>query len=222
MPLIIPGNQRDENWRMVRLAIPTASNFDAVMAKGRTAGSEAATRRNYRYRLAIEELTGIPQENDFPETWDIKQGIKREPLAVCNFELITGLDVQEVCFVRSDEMPIGCSPDGLVGDDSGIECKCGNQATHGSYLRLVDQPPSEYKWQVYGSMLVTGRESWYFVSYHPDYPPSLQTHIVKVMRDEDQIGELRAGLERFITDVKATVVELQIIASARGLDHVAA
>ena len=84
-----------------------------------------------------------------------------------------------------EELEVGCSPDGLVGEDGGIEGKCPNPATHPSYLELVDTPPSEYRWQVQGSMLVTGRPWWDFVSYHPDFPDELQLHVVRVKRDEE-------------------------------------
>jgi hypothetical protein len=49
--------------------------------------------------------------------------------------------------------------------------------------------------QVQGSMLVTGWDSWTFLSYHRQFPPL----VVDVPRDEEIIAALREGLDAFWT-----------------------
>ena len=49
--------QGTDEWKKLRLGYVSASNLDAVMAKGK-AGAESVTREKYKTRLAIERLTG--------------------------------------------------------------------------------------------------------------------------------------------------------------------
>ena len=215
MRTIIPGGQQDEAWRIARLGCATASNFGAVMTKGR-GGEEALTRRDYRIRLALEILTGRPKD-PMPPTRDMRIGIEREPDARAAFEVDSGLLVDEVSFVKLDGRMIGCSPDGLIGDNSGFEVKCPNESTHFEYLKLTHNPPSVYISQVQGCMYVTGRDSWYFASYSPNFPPELQLHYFMVERDNDYIQRLEDELFRFNFDVKKTVEEMRLMIEKRRI-----
>ena len=78
--IVIEGAQGTDEWHMARLGIPTASNFGSVMAKGKS-GGESVMRADYVTRLALERLTGKPQEDDAPRDNDnIKNGREREPV----------------------------------------------------------------------------------------------------------------------------------------------
>lgn len=218
MRTIILGGQQDEAWRALRLGCATGSGFAHVMAKG-VGGGEALTRRDYRIRLALEILTGVPEEPGFSSR-DIRIGIEREPLARVAFEMETGLLVEEVSFVKLDAQPVGCSPDGLIGRDSGLEVKCPNKATHFEYLNLIDKPPAVYVPQVQGCMHVTGRSHWYFATFNPDFPPELQLHWFRVERDEAYIKRLEEDLFRFTFDVKKTVEEMQRLITKRKVSNI--
>jgi len=98
--------------------------------------------------------------------------------------------VTEVGFCMHDILRCGVSPDGLIGDDGGIEIKCPKPSTHVKYLRN-GKLPSEYKAQVMGCLWITGREWWDFMSYHPQMPNLL----IRVHRDEEYINQL----ERLVT-----------------------
>lgn len=208
------GGQQDDAWRLLRLGCATGSGFADVLSKPKSGSGDSTGRRNYRVRLALELLTGQP-ENDGFTTRAIQQGIEREPLARARFEEQTGHLVEEVSFIRLNHMPAGCSPDGLVDDDAGLEIKCPTKAVHLEYLSLVDQPPAEYLAQVQGCMFVTGRSRWHFVSFNPDFPPELQFHHVIVQRDDLYIRRLEDELWRFTADVKATVRELEAMVEQR-------
>ena len=215
------GGQQDEAWRKLRLGCATGSGFADVLSKPRVGSAESTGRRNYRVRLALELLTGQPEESSFT-TKAIQTGIEREPIARARFEEETGHLVEEVSFIKLNHMPVGCSPDGLIDDDAGLEIKCPNKATHLEYLSLVDQPPAEYQAQVQGCMLVTGRSHWHFVSFNPDFPSELQFHHIVVQRDELFIRRLEDELWKFTADVKATVRELeQLIEQRRQLARAA-
>ena len=97
-------------------------------------------------------------------------GIENEPIARAWYEFEHDCDVTEVGFCLSDCGRFGCSPDGLVGDEGGIELKCPSLETHVKYLR-EGVLPAEYRCQVHGEILVTGREWFDFVSYADGLPP---------------------------------------------------
>jgi len=67
----------------------------------------------------------------------------------------------------------------------GLEIKCPKLANHISYV-ISDQMPKKYIPQVQGSMWVTGADSWWFMSYHPDYKPL----IIFVERDDAYIEKM--------------------------------
>ncbi len=215
------GGQQDDEWRRLRLGCATGSGFADVLSKPRAGSAESTGRRNYRVRLALELLTGQPEENNLT-TRAIQTGIEREPIARARFEEETGHLVEEVSFIKLNHMPVGCSPDGLIDDDAGLEIKCPSKAVHLEYLSLVNQPPAEYQAQVQGCMFVTGRQCWHFVSFNPDFPPELQFHHIVVQRDDLYIKRLEDELWRFTADVKATVRELyQLIEQRRQLARAA-
>lgn len=220
MRTFIKGAQQDEAWRLLRIGCATASGFANVLAKGK-GSEEATTRRNYRMRLALETLTGTPEEEGFTSK-DMATGIEREAPGRTAFEIDTGHTVEEVSFVKLDAMPVGCSPDGLIyGMKKGLELKCPSKAVHFEYLSLTDKPPAVYVPQVQGCMLVTGYESWYFATYNPDFPPELQLHWIEVQRDEAYIKNLEEELFRFNFDVKKTVQEMQKLIAARKAGNAA-
>jgi len=211
---IIKGGQQNEEWRKLRLGCATGSGFAHVLAKGK-GNDEATTRRNYRTRLALEILTGVPEHDDLTYKKDIALGIEREPLARQRFEEETGHLVEEVAFVKLDAMPVGCSPDGLIGDDAGFEVKCPSKAVHFEYLSLTNTPPSVYVAQVQGCMMVTGRSHWYFASFNPEFPPELQLHWFRVERDDLYIKRLTDELWKFNFEVKELVKEMQRMIAER-------
>lgn len=79
--------------------------------------------------------------------------------------------VDEVGFVTNDEwgFTLGCSPDGLVGDDGLIECKSRRQRFQIETL-LTGKVPDDYTLQCQTALLVTGREWLDFVSYSGGLP----------------------------------------------------
>src|SRR5262249_4377321 len=102
-----------------------------------------------------------------------------EPEARRYYEFETGSDVREVGFCMSDCGRFGCSPDGLVGDDGGLELKHPKAATQIKYLDAGVVPP-KYLPQVHFSLFVTRREWWDFMSYYPGLRPLL----VRTVPDE--------------------------------------
>jgi predicted phage-related endonuclease len=166
---VIPCEQRSAEWRAARAGLLTASDAAAMLSKGKKSGEEAAGKTALRLRLALESLRGVPLEEDHFESDYMRRGRDREADGVGAYEAATGEIVQPIGFIRHDTLPVGCSPDGIIGDFAGgLELKSPKYTTHYEYLMGGRLPP-EYVAQVMHSLFVTGLPWWDFCSYCPEF-----------------------------------------------------
>src|SRR5688572_22349286 len=121
--LISSHEQGTDGWRQDRAGRVTASKADCLTAKGRDGKSEGVTRRDYRFQLAIERLTGAPAEESFISK-EMAWGTEQEPYARMAYEAASGEDLRQVGFCYLQDLPVGGSPDSLIGDDGLLEIKC--------------------------------------------------------------------------------------------------
>lgn len=195
--------QGSPEWFAARCGLATASRFSDVVAKIKS--GEAAGRRNYRAQLVCERLTGVPAETF--ESAAMRWGTETEPQARAAYEARTGELVEQVAFIRHPGLLAGASPDGLVGNDGGIECKCPLTATHIETL-LKGMPP-EHIPQIQGAMWLTGRKWWDFISFDPRMPENLQLFVQRVHRDDVYIKRLEEEVRGFLSEVDQLIIELQ-------------
>jgi hypothetical protein len=168
--------QGSPEWWSFRAGVPTASNFEKIVTpKKMTLSAQGA---GYIRELIEERIVGA-EWIDRPTTRPMQHGIDLEPEARAFYEVMTDADVDRVGFITTDDGRFGCSPDALVGEDGGLELKCPQVRTHIGYL-LEGGLPAEYRLQVHGSLWVTGRSWWDFVSYSMGLPPL----VVRVERDQ--------------------------------------
>jgi len=197
MEIIDSIAQGTEDWHKLRYGWTTASKFKDAMA-----GGQGKTRKSYMYQLAAEALTG-QREESFTSQY-IEWGNETEPQARAMYEFDTGSKVDEVAFVRLDGHKIGCSPDGLVGDDGLVEFKCPKTTTQIETF-LSGKMPSGHKPQVQGQMWITDREWCDFVSFDPRIDGDASFFKVRVMRDEEYIKELSEKIFKFADELETTV-----------------
>ena len=179
------NEQGSPEWLAARLGIPSASMFAKLVT---TKGIWSASADAYINQLVAERLTG--EREEVFQSHHMLRGTELEPDARDLYSLMNDAEVTEVGFCLHDTLSAGCSPDGLIGEDGGLEIKCPAPSTHVEYLS-GGVLPSKYKQQVMGCLWITGREWWDFVSYHPTMKPL----IVRVERDEEYI----AALEKCVT-----------------------
>ena len=182
---ILDLEQGTYEWLQARLGCPSGSGFAKLIT---SSGQPSSSAETYINQLIAELITG--QSTYVQKTEWMERGNELEPIARMNYELETDCEVTEVGFCMHDSLKCGVSPDGLVGDDGGIEIKCPAPSTHVKYLRK-GRLPAEYKAQVQGCLWITGRKWWDFMSFHPQMPNLL----IRVERDEEYIGQL----ERLVT-----------------------
>jgi hypothetical protein len=190
---IIDCEQRSDEWFAARLGVPSASSFEQIVTMK---GEPSKQREKYLYKLAGEKVAGKAEESY--QNAAMLRGVELEDTARQLYQLITDAQVDQVGFCVQDGC--GCSPDGLIGTTGGMEIKCPTISTHVGYL-LNGGLPSEYFQQVQGSLLITGREWWDFVSFYPGLRPL----IVRVEPDKAFLKALKAELDRFCVDLNTTI-----------------
>ncbi len=205
MSVLVEVEQRSDEWQKLRCGVATASCFDRIITPA--TGKPSASAVAYRRELLAEWLTGQPVS--IKESGWMQRGTEMEPEARAFYEFEADAEVTETGFVFLDERRlIGCSPDGLVGDDGLVEIKCPAPHTHVGYL-IDAKLPTAYIPQVQGALWVTGRRWCDFISYHPEMEPL----IVRVKRDEGYIAKMAMLIEAFV----ATMLEERQILLSRGL-----
>jgi putative phage-type endonuclease len=161
MPLI-DVEQGSQEWLDARAGKVTASHLVDVMAKVKS--GEAASVKKYRARIVQERATGQPMDEGFTSK-AMQHGTETEPIARDEYELVTGVEVEQTGFWICDSMTyFGGSPDGLVDDDGLVEIKCPETHTHLETWR-TKQIPHAYKLQILGNLIATGRQWAVFVSF---------------------------------------------------------
>lgn len=182
--------QGTPEWLQEKCGYVSASCFADVLAKG-----QGKTRAAYLRRIVAERLTGKPMESF--SNGHTARGIQQEPLARLAYEAHTGEPVLQVGFIKHRTLPrIGCSPDGLVSTDGGIEAKSVIPTVQMETWDRGEYPP-EHRPQIQGNLWVLDRQWWDFVSYSPDMPEHLRLYVFRVQRDEDYINNLEREVLAF-------------------------
>ena len=202
--------QNSHEWRVARVGVVTASCFHRVItAKARTVKGKD------RLRLWLESL-GVPCDDatlkvlsismigycgelcaewilgeplDTVSTQFMERGHDLEDEAVRQSEWDYNCDVDRVGFCLTEDGRLGCSPDGLVGEETGLEVKNLGPAKH-VVAWLTPEPDSDHVLQVQGCLLVTGFKKWVRMYNHPSMLPVY----VAMERDESLIADLRVGI----------------------------
>ncbi len=190
MKIIECAQYSPEYWDAHR-ARPSASNFSRIMTAKKMEAS--AQIEDYIAELIAERVSFTPPF--FTErgghTEAMRNGIDTEPEARRWYEMERGLTVRQVGLCIDDADQCCCSPDGLIDPDGGLELKCPLLKTHARYV-MDGKVPMDYLAQVHGSLIVTGRKWWDFMSYAPGLSPLL----IRVTPNEFT-DKLRAALKSF-------------------------
>lgn len=203
--------QGSPEWFMSRLGRVTASEAASVLAQGRTKGSEAVTRRDYRMQLVVERLTGTPQSDSF-ESPALAHGTLYEPQARQMFEVVSGETVQSSGFWYAEDRMVGASLDAHIRRDDVelaevVEIKCPYKtANHLTTLR-EQAIPSQYIPQVTHQLWLTGAAGIHFCSYDPRLPAALQLAWIYQPREQFDIDAYAAAVEVFLAEVDRDVAE---------------
>ena len=201
--------QRTEEWHEARKGRITASMVGAILGLSPNLSRAGAMRR------MVRDAHGA--EPEFTGNIATEYGEFNEDGAVAEYEMETGDRIQKVGFIPHEDWA-GCSPDGLINDDGGLEAKCPfGKRKEGDLKPLEDQP--HYYAQVQFSLWVTGRKYWHFYQWTPR-----QTKLEVVLPDQAWLDENLPKLRQFYAEflaedpaphLEAKRVEIDTLEAAR-------
>lgn len=192
--------QADPDWWEAKCGIPSASNFSRIFRP--STGTLSKQADAYVKELVADRLCQLPkffsERGQVPRKFtgtspEMERGVELEPLARKWYSKERRVPVWRTGFVTTDCGRFGCSPDGLIGLDGGLEIKCYDEEKHRRWVK-AGTLPATFAAQVHGSLIVTGREWWDLVLFHheADEPKA----IIRVVPD-DMTRDLRVCLEQF-------------------------
>lgn len=202
--------QGSDEWHQARCGLLTASEIKLILTPTLKIAANAKERAHL-WELAAQRISQYVEPQYISDS--MLRGHDDEILArelyAKNFA-----PVEEVGFVTNDKwgFKLGCSPDGMVGDDGMIECKSRCQKYQ---IQTICEHyesggiPEEYELQVQAAMLVTGRKWCDLVSYSGGLPmatmrvlpkPDVQAAIIDAAakyeaRINEAIADYHAALE---------------------------
>jgi len=183
MITIYDFEQGSPEWNKAREGNLTGSNATPIGANGK--GLET-----YCKDIAME-LVGI--KIDRYSGWDMKRGDELEPFGTMAYELEKEVAIRLVggC-TNSKFKDVWVSPDGLIGEDGGIEMKARNEKKH---FALITGDTSEIPFnQIQMCLMITERKYWDFLSFNPNVSKPL--FIKRIYPDPAYHEKLKAGLYR--------------------------
>jgi hypothetical protein len=198
--------QGSREWLELRFQYPTASHFDDLLTPAKLDVSVSA----WKYLCRCFAEAALFESCDVVPSKFMYRGENMEKRARADYELhLGGIDVQQVGFVTNDDDTAGCSPDGLVGDDGGVEFKVPSAVNHAEYflaenrdtfLSSFDELRGGKPWkpkgapsvssahnlQVQGCLWICKRKWWDVIAWNPAIPMVVE----RVYRDEETIAKL--------------------------------
>lgn len=183
--------QGSDEWLAARCGIVTASVVGRLITPTLKVANNDVS-RGLTTSLVAERITGYVEPTYVSD--DMYRGRLEEPLARAAYAELMGVAVAEVGFITRTvgNGVVGCSPDGLVGEEGGIEAKSRRQKKQLATI-LADQIPAENMAQVQCCLFVTGRKWWDYVSYGGGMP----LWVKRVTPDPKWFEAITGAVEQF-------------------------
>jgi hypothetical protein len=199
--------QGEPEWFAARRGVITASEIDALVTPLWKVRTGEGVHTYLHLKLAERIMNYSKAELTGGAGWAAEQGNIVEKIARPFYECITGEPIRTVGFVTTDDERCGCSPDGLLGQQGGIEIKAPQPPTHLKYL-LAGEVPPEYRAQVQFSLWVTKRDYWTFMSFYA-YPHILPPLILRVEPDRQAFAAFEQATSAFIRELDAATAKVR-------------
>ena len=185
--------QLSQEWFDARKGRITGSRIGAIL------GLSPYAKRNDVLREMVREYFGA--EREFTGNRATEYGSDRESAAKADFEIETGLKPVDCGLIVHPTFEfLAASPDGLIGDDSGLEIKC---PFSGKLKPLSEQP--HYHAQIQLCMHVTQRSGWYYYAWTDG-----ESHIEQVQRDDNWLLDRMDELDAFMNEYAAIISDHEL------------
>lgn len=195
--------QGSDEWHAARCGLLTASEMKLVLTPTLKIANNDKVRQ-HAWELAAQRITKYVEPTYIGDA--MLRGHEDEILARALYsEKIA--PVEETGFVTNDKwgFTLGASPDGLVGDDGGIEAKSRIQKyqiqTIVEYYR-DGTIPQDFMLQIQTTMLVLERPWWDLVSYSGGLP-MLPMRVKKDTEIQEAILDASSAFESAVKEIVA-------------------
>lgn len=155
--------QRSPEWFALRCGVLTASNVDKIITPAKLEYAKNEKARTYLYELTAQRITNFIEPTF--QSFDMARGEEEEILAKALYSEKFA-PITDMGFVTNDKwgFKLGCSPDGLVGEDGGVQFKSRIQKYQVETI-INDGNILDFALQMQTELLVTERKWWDFGSY---------------------------------------------------------
>jgi putative phage-type endonuclease len=175
--------QGSPEWFNMRVGKVTASHAQAIGNNGKGLDT---------YLLeVVSEMFSSAQKDQYSNE-HTERGNELEPLARSMYELQKNVEVEEIGFAEYNDF-VGCSPDGLVGDDGMIEIKCPDDKTYFNLL-MNENIDSSYIWQCQMNLLILEKKWCDLIFYNPNFEKSMK--IFRLKPDKEMFSKLKEGFAK--------------------------
>lgn len=214
--------QGSEEWLAARCGLLTASEIKLILTPTLKVADSDKTRAHV-YELLAQRISRYVEPSYISE--DMIRGHEDEVWARVDYEKHIA-PVQDMGFIvnRKWGFAIGCSPDGLVGEDGMIECKSRRQKYQVQTVveHVAGQTiPADYMLQCQTALMVSERSWLDFISYSGGLPmvvirvypdERVQEAIIAAAADfEERVSEkLRAWTSALNSDARLIPTERRI------------
>lgn len=195
--------QGSPEWFELRKGKMTASNAQSIGNMGKGLDT-------YINKLMAEAYSsGEPERFSSADT---DRGNELEAQARKIYELENNVKIETVGFIEHSEL-VGCSPDGLIEEDSGVEIKCPKDDVYFKILLAgIKGVDSKYLWQIQMNLLITARKKWILIFYNPNFKKSMI--VFEILPDEEKQRALVEGFvlgEKMINDMEKKIITAFVI-----------
>lgn len=174
--------QGTDEWFEIRKGKMTASNAYTISVAGKGLDTYV--------RTIVADMFASQKEESY-KSKAMERGNELEAQARSIYELNNDIDIESVGFIEHSEF-VGCSPDGLINEDGGIEIKCINNKDYFQLLLDEEKPDISHIWQAQMCLMITGRKWWDLVYYNPNFKQS--TYITRLFPEIDRFEKIKVGL----------------------------
>jgi hypothetical protein len=209
---VLTTTQRTPEWFAAKRGVISASSAQLALAGRRTKG-----RMNYVYRLA-DDLDGVPDFDEVDTKPWFTDGVYYESWARGWYSFKHGVDVEETGFVVHDDYSfIGCSPDGLVGNDGMCEFKY-RKYLHTFKAHAQAEVTNTVTAQAQTQMLVCDRQWVDYVNYWRSVDHDQEKgHVQRIYRNQAYIDNtLLPAFVKLWDDVRIERRHRQLLRSRRA------
>ncbi len=159
--------QNSDDWFQLRTGVITASQTKLILSPKLKVSSNDKE-RSYGYEIVAQRVMDHIEETY--QTWAMQRGHVEEIYAKDLYSKHYA-QVKDCGFITNDKLGflMGCSPDGLVGTDGGVECKSRNQKIQTQVI-IKDEIPELDMLQVQSHLFISERKWWDYISYSNGMP----------------------------------------------------